>query len=116
MFINLKCKVDATFTVAKDEFVEAFANFLYAGGHDPSLAGDCLKRAMRVKGFSSTPLDGSTNRYVKRLDAPGRAPGFFGIRLRTEEELLLFGTPKEMPKEPAEVEASGACDTKDTSA
>jgi phage/plasmid-associated DNA primase len=99
MFIDQECTVGAKYSIAKDDFVDRFANFLYAGGYDASLAGEGLNRAMRMKGFSSTPLDGRKNRMIQRLNNSGRTSGFFGIRLLTEDKLKPI---------PTEVGASGA--------
>ncbi|GAQ92398.1 hypothetical protein KFL_010060020 [Klebsormidium nitens] len=77
----------AGLSVAKSDFVEAFTNFLYAGGHDVKLAGDGLARAMCLKGFSQKPPGGGNNPMIRTLDGRKRGRGFFGIRLKTEEEL-----------------------------
>jgi hypothetical protein len=62
-FIDEACtkspfKEGPTAKIAKSDFVEAFKNFLYAGGHDVGLAGDGLSRAMRLKGYLQQPPDG----------------------------------------------------------
>jgi phage/plasmid-associated DNA primase len=99
LFIDQKCTVGANYSITKDDFVDRFANFLYASGYDASLAGEGLNRAMRMKGFSSTPSDGRKNWMIQRLNNRGRMSGFFGIRLLTEEELKAVSM---------EVGASGA--------
>ncbi|GAQ93229.1 hypothetical protein KFL_013760010 [Klebsormidium nitens] len=92
MFIDQECTVGANYSIAKDDFVDRFANFLYARGYDASLAGEGLNRAMRMKGFSSTPSDGRKNRMIQRLNNRGRMSCFFGIRLLTEDELKAVST------------------------
>jgi hypothetical protein len=77
----------ADLSVAKSDFVEAFTNFLYAGGHDVNLAGDGLARAMCLKGFSQKPAGGGNNPMIRTLDGKKRGRGFFGIRFKTEKEL-----------------------------
>jgi phage/plasmid-associated DNA primase len=88
VFIDEACMTEgADLSVAKSDFVEAFTNFLYTGGHDVNLAGDGLARAMCLKGFSQKPPDGRNNPMIRTLDAKKRGKGFFGIRLKTEKEL-----------------------------
>ncbi|GAQ93550.1 hypothetical protein KFL_016410010, partial [Klebsormidium nitens] len=87
MFIDESCITGVSFAVTKADFVEHFTAFLYAGGYDTSLAGDGLGRAMAIKGFSKTPLDGKKNKMIKMLNGNGRKGGFFGLRLKTEEEM-----------------------------
>lgn len=86
-FIEEECKMGVSFSVTKADFVDRYQCFLYAGGHDSSLAGDGLARAMNVKGFASRPLDGKKNRMIRMLDGSGRKSGFFGIRLKTPGEM-----------------------------
>ncbi len=76
-----------SFSVTKVDFVDRFFEFLCAGGHDTSLAGDGLARAMNVKGFTSTPKDNKKNRMIRMLNGQGRKSGFFGVRLKTEKEM-----------------------------
>ncbi|GAQ93269.1 hypothetical protein KFL_014030030 [Klebsormidium nitens] len=73
--------------VAKADFVEAFKNFLFAGGHDVGLAGDGLTRALRVKGFLQTRPGGGNAPMISTLDKKSQGRGYFGIRLKTEGEL-----------------------------
>ncbi|GAQ85303.1 hypothetical protein KFL_002280180 [Klebsormidium nitens] len=71
-------------SVTRIEFVEAFTNFLYSSGHDVALAGDGLTRAMRLKGF---PQERGKAILIRTIDGKKRLRGFFGIRLKTKEEL-----------------------------
>ncbi|GAQ91602.1 hypothetical protein KFL_008160020 [Klebsormidium nitens] len=85
--IDESCVTGVSLSVTKVDFVDRFFEFLCAGGHDTSLAGDSLARAMNIKGFTSTPQDGKKNRMIRMLDGSGRRGGFFGIRLKTEKEM-----------------------------
>ena len=49
-----------------------------------ALAGDGLTRAMRLKGF---PQERGKAILIRTIDGKKRLRGFFGIRLKTEEEL-----------------------------
>ncbi|GAQ83541.1 hypothetical protein KFL_001520110 [Klebsormidium nitens] len=86
-FIDESCVKGDSFGVTKVDFVNKFLEFLYAGGHDTSVAGDGLARAMNVKGYTSTSKDGKKNRMIRMLDSRERKTGFFGIRLKTPEEM-----------------------------
>jgi phage/plasmid-associated DNA primase len=86
-FIDDHCvtKGQPDLKVAKADFVEAFKNFLFAGGHDVGLARDGLTRAMRVKGFLQTsPGDGNAP-MIPMLDKKSRGRGYFGIRLKRKK-------------------------------
>jgi hypothetical protein len=87
--IDEKCVIEEeSLKVMKADFVEAFASFLYAGGHDVTLAqGDGLARAMRLKGFLQEPPGGGRGLMIRSLDRKSRGRGFFGVRLKTEEEM-----------------------------
>ncbi|GAQ92100.1 hypothetical protein KFL_009210020 [Klebsormidium nitens] len=87
-FIDEACFTqDPTAKIAKSDFVEAFKDFLYAGGHDVGLAGDGLARAMRLKGYLQQPPNGGKALMVRTNDGRSRGRGFFGIRLKTDDEL-----------------------------
>ncbi|GAQ91661.1 hypothetical protein KFL_008280020 [Klebsormidium nitens] len=100
-FIDEACTTKgANLSVAKSDFVEAFTTFLYAGGHDVTLAGDGLARAMCLKGFSQKPPGGGNNPMIRTLDGKKRGRGFFGIRLKTDEELMEAAKKDPDPKQP----------------
>jgi phage/plasmid-associated DNA primase len=87
MFIDESCITGVSFAITKADFVKHFTTFLYAGGYDTSLAGEGLGRAMGIKGFPQTPLDGKKNKMIKMLHSKARKGGFFGLRLKTDKEM-----------------------------
>ena len=95
VFIDEACFKEEKASVANVDFVDAFTNFLYSGGHDVSLAGDGLARAMRLKGF---PQERGKAIMIRTIDGKKRTRGFFGIRLNTEEELQKTDEEGNAPK------------------
>jgi putative DNA primase/helicase len=102
-FITDCCVVGEQHKVTKVEFASAYANFLREGSHDTAMAGDgILLRAMLMKNILQKPFKGNGRMILMTDGSKRRAGGFFGIRLKTDEEL---GMDEEEPGGSAPSEA-----------